>query len=211
MAILPEAVAAAPFSHRRQGSGMISRSPFAAAYPRGNAFRTATMGAPLLATERLRLRELTAADAPFMLELVNDPGWIRFIGDRGVRDLAGARRYLERGPLRLYARLGFGLWHVGTARGDESLGICGLIKRESLEDVDLGYAFLPRFRGQGFAFEAAAASRDYGVGELGLQRIVAITSPGNAISARLLERLGFAWEGTVGPEDDPVRLYGFNP
>ncbi len=164
----------------------------------------------ILETERLRLRELAAADAPFILALLNDPDWIRFIGDRGVRTAEQARGYIESGPMAMYARLGFGLWHVGLREGGEPLGICGLIKRDSLEDVDLGFAFLPQHRGRGYAFEAAVASRDYGVRELGLERIVAITSPENAASARLLERLGFAYERTVGPDDDPVRLYGFN-
>ena len=168
------------------------------------------MSSGILETRRLVLRELGQGDGPFIRGLVNDSDWIRYIGDRGVRSDEDARRYLERGPLAMYARLGFGLWLVERKADREPTGICGLIKRASLEDVDLGFAFLPAFRGEGYAFEAALTSRDYGIEVLGLERLVAITSPANAASARLLERLGFAFERIVGPVTDPVRLFAFN-
>jgi RimJ/RimL family protein N-acetyltransferase len=164
---------------------------------------------PVLKTQRLSLRQLRPDDAAFIHALVNDPDWLRFIGDRGVRTVTDAATYLERGPIAMYARLGFGLWMV-ERKGGGALGICGLIKRATLEDVDLGFAFMPAFRGQGYAFEAALATRDYGVEVLGLDRIVAITAPENAPSARLLERLGFTFERIVGPDADPVRLFAFN-
>lgn len=167
--------------------------------------------ASVLATKRLLLREFVPDDAPFVLELLNDPGWIRFIGDRGVRDVEQARRYLAKGPIAMYGRLGFGLWHVALAATGEPLGMCGLIKRDSLEDVDLGFALLERHRGHGYAREAAEACRDYATGVLGLPRIVAITMPDNHDSSRLLERLGFRFERVTGPDDDPVRLYAFEP
>ena len=163
----------------------------------------------VLSTERLRLREFAREDAPFILELLNDPGWIRFIGDRGLRNEAMAADYIENVPMKMYARHGFGLWHLSLAATGEPLGMCGLIKRDTLEDVDLGFALLERHRGKGYAREAAEACRDYAAEVLGLARIVAITSPGNEDSAKLLERLGFRYERMSGPADDPVKLYAF--
>ena len=165
----------------------------------------------VLETERLGLRHLEARDAAFILELVNDPDWLRFIGDRNVRSEQDARAYLEKGPMALYARLGFGLYLVALRDGTP-IGMCGLIKRDSLADVDIGFAFLPRFRGQGYAYESAVAARDYGTEVLGLARIVAITDPGNHASSKLLERLGFRYEATI-PHDlggEVSRLYGFS-
>lgn len=165
----------------------------------------------VLETARLRLRHLTTADSAFILELVTDPDWLRFIGDRGVRTAEDARAYIENGPMKLYERLGFGLYLVALEDGTP-LGMCGLIKRDSLEDVDIGFALLPAFRGRGYAHEAACAVRDYAFEVLGLERIVAITSPDNDASARLLERLGLAYERTIpGPSGGQVsRLFALN-
>jgi [ribosomal protein S5]-alanine N-acetyltransferase len=148
-------------------------------------------------TERLRLRELTTDDAAFILRLVNDPAWIEFIGDRGIRSLDGARDYLESGPLRMYREHGFGLWLVERKTDGAALGICGLLKRETLADVDLGFAFQPEARGHGYAHEAAQASLDYAVRRVGLRRVVALTAPVNPRSIRLLEKLGFQFESMV--------------
>src|SRR5882724_10894655 len=103
----------------------------------------------VLETARLKLRHLVPVDAPFILELVNEPGWLRFIGDRGVHDLESAQGYIEKGPRAMYTRLGFGLYCVESKAEGASLGLCGLIKRDSLEDVDLGFAFLERHQGKG--------------------------------------------------------------
>ena len=111
----------------------------------------------VLKTERLVLRHLNAEDAPFILRLLNEPSWLQFIGDRGVRTLADAQRYIETGPIEMYGRLGFGLYHVRLAQSGEPIGMCGILKRESLKDVDLGFAFLPEFWGKGYAREASAA------------------------------------------------------
>ena len=165
----------------------------------------------VLETARLALRYLTPADSAFILELVTDPDWLRFIGDRGVRTAEDARGYIETGPMKLYERLGFGLYLVALKDGTP-LGMCGLIKRDSLEEVDIGFAFLPAFRGHGYASEAACAVRDYAFEVLGLERIVAITSPDNDSSARLLERLGFAYEKTIPWQSagEVSRLYALN-
>ncbi|KFN49432.1 GNAT family N-acetyltransferase [Arenimonas composti] len=144
----------------------------------------------ILRTPRLRLRELVADDAPFVLELLTDPDFLRHIGDRGVRDLDSARAYVGDGPQASYARHGHGLWLCELLETGEPAGICGLIRRDTLEAPDLGYAWLPRFRGRGFALEAAAATLAHARSALAMDRLLAIVSPGNDASCRLLEKLG---------------------
>jgi RimJ/RimL family protein N-acetyltransferase len=163
----------------------------------------------ILETDRLVLRELCADDADFMLELMNDRDWLRFIGDRGVRTREDARQYIASGPVEMYARVGFGLYRVEDRQSGTPMGICGLIKRESLPDVDIGFAFLPKFRARGLAHEAAAATIGYGRDVLGLTRIVAITSPANQDSIQLLEKLGLRYERTVrlSPDAPEVSLF----
>jgi len=166
----------------------------------------------VLETERLILRRATAEDGEFILALLNDPAWIRFIGDKGVRNLDAARDYITKTLIGMYERLGFGLYL--TARKDDGtpVGVCGLIKRDSLPDVDIGFAFLPDFRGRGYAYEAAAAVLAYGQSAFGLSRIVAITTPDNDDSARLLERLGFKFERVVrlsGDDGEELKLFAF--
>ena len=167
------------------------------------------MKANVLVTERLVVRRLTVADAPFILVLLNDPAWLEFIGDKGVRTEEDARNYLLHGPIAMYEREGFGLFLVERAHDRIPVGMCGLIRRPSLADVDIGFAFLPEYRGQGYAYEAAAAVMAYGRDTVGLARIVAITSPANARSSALLEKLGMVLEKTVmlDGHDHEVRLY----
>jgi RimJ/RimL family protein N-acetyltransferase len=160
----------------------------------------------VLETERLILRRLTVEDSEFMLELLNDPSWLRFIGDRGVRTLDAARDYILKTLVAMYERLGFGLYLTELKGEGVPIGICGLIKRDSLEDVDLGFAFLPKFRGKGYAYESALAVMAYGRKTFGLNRLVAITSPGNYGSARLLEKLGFDFERMVKLSDDSAEV-----
>jgi ribosomal-protein-alanine N-acetyltransferase len=150
-----------------------------------------------LETGRLRLRRLSHADADFILELLNDPAFLRYIGDKGVRDRAGACRYIESGPLASYERHGFGLLCVELRDVGRPIGICGLLKRETLDDVDVGFAFLAAYRSQGYASEAAAAVLAHGRDAFGLRRIVAICSPDNEASIRLLSRLGFRHERRI--------------
>jgi len=148
-------------------------------------------------TERLRLRPIDLEDAEFVLELVNDPSWLQFIGDKGVRTLEDARTYIASGPMAMYERLGFGLYVTERRTDGVPMGMCGLIKRDGLDDVDIGFAFLPRYWGRGYAHEAAAAVMDYGRNVVGLTRIVAITSPDNESSARLLEKLGLRFDRMI--------------
>jgi len=156
----------------------------------------------VLETERLILRRATVDDSEFILALLTDPAWLRFIGDRGVRTLDAARDYILKSLVAMYERLGFGLYVTELKGEGVPLGICGLIKRDALEDVDIGFAFLPQFRGQGYAYESASAVMEYGKNAFGLKRLVAITSPDNYVSAGLLEKLGFNFERTVKLHDD---------
>jgi RimJ/RimL family protein N-acetyltransferase len=163
------------------------------------------MSATVLETQRLTLRRFAPGDAAFILELVNDPDWKRFIGDKKVASLDDARGYILKGPVAMYERVGFGLW-LAALKDGTPIGMCGLIKREGLEDVDIGFAFLPRYRANGYAHEAAAATLTYGREVLKIARIVAITSVDNAGSIRLLEKLGMRFEKLVSLPDDPETL-----
>jgi RimJ/RimL family protein N-acetyltransferase len=156
-----------------------------------------TPPAQVLKTERLVLRHLSPGDAPFILRLLNEPSWLENIGDKGVRTAAEAQRYIEMGPVEMYGRLGFGLYQVRLTISDEPIGICGLLKRETLENVDLGFAFFPEFWGNGYAREASAAVLSYARNRLGLARIVAVTARNNHTSHRVLEKLGFELERSV--------------
>lgn len=161
----------------------------------------------LLNTPRLQMRELTDSDqdALFTLALVNDPDFHRFIGDRGVRSLEEARAYIERGPRASYRRYGFGMYRVELKDGTP-IGQCGLIRRDGLDDVDIGFAFLPQYRGLGYAGEAARAVMDWGKNTLALKRIVAIANPANLASIRLLEKLGLRAEGRITLPGDSEEL-----
>jgi RimJ/RimL family protein N-acetyltransferase len=160
----------------------------------------------VIESARLALRRATVEDHPFIFELLNDPDWKRFISDKGLKTADEARDYIRTRLIAMYEKLGFGLYIVELKAGGAPIGMCGLIKRDTLEDVDLGFAFLPQFRGQGYAREAAAATLEYGRREFGLKRVVAITHPENESSGRLLEKLGFIFEKMVkapveGPDD----------
>lgn len=163
---------------------------------------------PLL-TERLQLRELTPADSAFIRRLLNEPSFLRFIGDRGVRSDADAANYLLRGPMASYARHGHGLLRVGLRADDTPVGICGLVQRDTLPQPDIGFAFLPEHWSQGFAFEAAAAALRHGRDMLGLEEVLAIVTPGNERSVALLGRLGLRFEREVSLGGDPKPLLLF--
>lgn len=161
-------------------------------------------------TERLNLRWLDIKDAPFILELVNDPAWIQFIGDKGVRNLEDAKNYILNGPVDMYKKIGFGLYLVERKEDLTPLGMCGLIKRDSLEDVDIGFAFLEKFRSKGYGYESAAAVMEYGVQKLGMKRIVAITSIDNINSGKLLEKVGLRFEKIISGSEEDLKLFGYN-
>ena len=160
----------------------------------------------ILETERLIVRRLELEDAVFILELLNEPAFIQFIGDRGVRNLEDAQNYLVKGPLSSYEHNGFGLWMVQLKSTQESLGICGLIKRETLPDIDLGYAFLERYRMKGYASEAARAVKEHAMQAKGLKRLVAITNQDNTSSIKVLEKIGMKFERLVKLSEDEPEL-----
>ncbi len=148
-------------------------------------------------TDRLVLRRLTVEDAPFILRLLNEPSFLEHIGDRGVRNLADAKQYLLSGPVASYERHGFGLFLVELKEGGAPIGICGLLKRDALDDVDLGFAFVPESWSKGYAFESTTATLAYAHNVRQLKRVVAITSPDNVASINLLVKLGFYFDRMV--------------
>jgi RimJ/RimL family protein N-acetyltransferase len=160
-------------------------------------------------TTRLQLRHLTLDDASFILELVNDPSWILFIGDRGVRTLAQAVDYLQNGPMASYAENGFGLYLVQRKEDNMRLGMCGLVKRPSLPHIDIGFAFLPQFTGQGYAYEAATAVLHHAHHDLKLSPIVAIVAPDNHRSIKLLQKLGLHFQKMISLAggQPPIKLF----
>lgn len=163
-----------------------------------------------LQTERLTLTELTKDDAEFILELVNTPGWLQYIGDRGVKTIDDAVKYINNGPMQSYKEHGFGLWKMTRSEDKTPIGICGLIKRDTLDDVDIGFAMLPEFEKQGYAFEAAQASLLFGQNEKGVKKVVAITVEENERSIRLLEKLGLLFEKKIRLEGEEEELMLFS-
>jgi len=164
----------------------------------------------VIETGRLSLRRLAADDAPFILRLLNEPSFIQNIGDRGVRTVEDARKYLQDGPLASYDVNGFGLYLVEHRPTGTAMGICGLLRRAQLDAVDIGFSLVPEFWSHGYALEAAAAVMKYARASLGLDRLVAITSLHNDRSARLLARLGFIYERNVRltPDGEELKLFG---
>lgn len=163
----------------------------------------------ILATDRLVLRRFTPDDAPFIFKLMNEPGWLRFIGDRGINSVEAARSYIDTRLIASYKQHGFGLYAVQLKDRQTLIGMCGLVKRDGLEDVDIGFALLAGYEGRGYAIEAARATLKYAHEVHTLHRIVAITSENNERSIRLLEGIGMVYEKTVRlPGDDSaVKLY----
>ena len=157
-----------------------------------------------LDTEHLTIRELCLDDAEFILLLLNEPSFIRFIGDKGVRTLDDAQQYIRTGPLASYEKNGFGLYLVQLKSDETPIGMCGLLKRETLADVDIGFAFLPAFWNKGYAFESASAIMVYAKNVLKLPRIVAITDKDNDPSAKLLEKIGLRFDRiiTLSPNEE---------
>jgi RimJ/RimL family protein N-acetyltransferase len=156
----------------------------------------------ILETNRLALRRLTLEDAEFILDLLNQPSFLQFIGDKGVRTIDDARNYILTGPIASYERFGFGLYLAELKTTRAAIGMCGLLKRETLDDVDIGFAFLPQYWRQGYAFESASAVMAYGRDVLGLDRVVAITSPDNEASIKVLNKLGLKFERMIRLSED---------
>jgi ribosomal-protein-alanine N-acetyltransferase len=163
----------------------------------------------VLETARLTMRRFALHDAEFILELLNEPSFVRYNGEKGVRTLDDAKNYLKTGPMESYRRHGFGLLLV-TRRDDQvPVGMCGLLQRDELDDPDVGFAFLPQFWSMGYGAESTEAILQYGRDRLEMKRIVAITSPENDASIRLLLKAGLSFESTVrlAPDAGDVNLY----
>ncbi len=163
-------------------------------------------------TERLRISEFTFADAGFIVRLLNTEGWLKNIGDRGVRNTEDAENYLSNGPMKTYETQGFGFYKVSLFEGGEDIGMCGLVKREALDDVDIGYALHPEFEGKGYAYEASSAMMRYAKEVLHLKRLVAITTKENVRSQHLLAKLGMYFEKMqyMPKDDEELMLFAKN-
>ncbi len=166
-------------------------------------------GIDILETRRLQLRRVTLDDADLMLAIWNDPAFIRFVGDRGVRTLDEARLAMSDGMLRLYENFGYGPYCLVRKPDGERIGICGLFRRDVLDDPDIGFALLPAYWRSGFASEAARAVVAHARDGLGLETLAAIVSPDNGASIALLEKLGLSFERgiTMPGEDKEISLY----
>ncbi len=161
----------------------------------------------ILHTDRLMISEFTVADAPFILEVVNTPTWIRFIGDRNIHTLTEAEAYLLNGPMASYEKHGFGLYRVALTMTGQPIGMCGILKRETLDMPDIGYALLPAYERKGYAYEAASAVMDHAFNELGLPQVAAITDPSNQRSIALLEKLGMLFSKMIRSGDRELMLF----
>ena len=163
----------------------------------------------MISSERLFIRPFTVADAPFILTLLNEPSFLRYIGDKQVRNLEDARQYILNGPIASYERHGFGLGLMELRESHTPIGMCGILKREELPEPDIGFALLPDFWNKGLAFEAAAAVLNDARERLKLERILAITSLDNNASIKLLERLGFRFDRVIelAANREPVKLF----
>lgn len=164
----------------------------------------------ILETERLILRQFTINDTKFIIELVNSPGWIENIGDRNIKTEEQAREYLRNGPLRSYEVNGFGLSLVEIKNDRTPIGMCGILKRDNLENPDIGFAFLPAFTGKGFAYEIANATMTFAISTLKLPAIFAITIPANKRSIKLLEKIGLRFSKTLDFANDNQELMLFS-
>jgi len=164
----------------------------------------------VIETERLILRKLSTDDAKFILDLLNQPSFIHFIGDRGVRNLEDARQYILKGAVTSYERFGFGLYLTLLKEDQVPIGICGLVKRDTFKDADIGFAFLPQYWSMGYAFESASAVLAYATNVLGLKQVLGITTPDNQRSIHVLEKIGLKFEKMVRlPKDDvELKLFG---
>ncbi len=164
----------------------------------------------LLKTDRLLINRITLDDAAFILELMNDKDWIKNIGDRGMTSIEDAEAYIKTRFLKTYEESNLGFFGLITKNSKEVIGIAGLVDREGIDHVDIGYGLLPNFRGKGYAFEATKAIYDYGYKQLKLEKIVAIVNPDNPTSIQLLSKLGMEFEKMVRLPDEEKDIMLFS-
>jgi len=163
----------------------------------------------ILETERLSLREFNTTDAAFIIQLLNSEGWLKFIGDRHIKTLEQAENYLTNGPMKSYSVNGFGLSMVELKNTHTPIGMCGIIKRDNLPDIDIGFAFLEEFMGNGYAFEIAQATINFAKENLHKETILAITIPTNVRSINLLKKIGMKFEKNFSFEGSTEELMLF--
>lgn len=165
---------------------------------------------PIAETNRLLISKITLRDAKFFIELANSPNWLKYIGDRKVKTVKDAKAYLKNGTLKSYKEFGFGFYKITLKeKNNMPIGICGLIKREQLDEVDIGFALLPEYESKGFGFESSAIVLKLAKEKFCLKKIVAITLPTNKNSIKLLEKLGLTYEKKVKPFEDDIELLLF--
>lgn len=158
-------------------------------------------------TPRLLVNHFSEQDAPFVLQILNTPGWLQFIGDRNVKTVEAAEQYIKEKFMGGYQKFGFGMYAVRLRETNETIGMCGLVKRDHLEHADIGYAFMPEYGGKGYALEAAAAVLQYANNTLGLNPLLAIVTPDNVSSIKLLEKLRFVLQGTITDNGKELLLF----
>ena len=160
----------------------------------------------IIETNRLLLREASYDDADFIFRLLNEPSFIQYIGDRGIRTLEDAQEYIKTRMISSYDVHGFGLYVVVLKETNEKTGICGLVKRQGLDDIDIGYASLPEFWGKGLATEASLAVKNFAKTSIGLKRLSGITDPKNNASVRVLEKIGLTFNKMIKLSEDDIEL-----
>lgn len=158
-------------------------------------------------TSNLLVREFILDDAQFIIELLNSPGWLQYIGDRNIKSIEDAEKYLLKGPLDSYKKNGFGLWNVISKETGTAIGMCGLIKRDTLDSPDIGFAFLPAYAGNGYGYEVATATLEYAVSILGMTKVLAITLPDNIASVKLLQKIGLSFDSDIQMGDETLMLF----
>ena len=160
-------------------------------------------------TDRLFIRPTAANDAEFIYHLMNTPKWIEYIGDRNVHSIEKAKEYIEERMISQLNRLGYSNYTILKKEDNQKIGTCGLFDREGLEGIDIGFALLPEFEGNGFAFEASNRIKDAAFEEFGIARLSAITAKDNIGSQKLLEKLGLQLKGTTTLPNDNEELLIF--
>ncbi|MGB3465313.1 MAG: GNAT family N-acetyltransferase [Cyclobacteriaceae bacterium] len=165
------------------------------------------MGHTILTSERLVLKEFTLKDAAFIMELMNSPGWLQYIGDRSIHSIGDAEKYLKEGPIASYTLHGFGLWKIESKSDGIPVGMCGLLQRDYLKDPDIGFAMLPAQSGRGYAKEAILATLKRAFFHMGLSRVLAVAQPDNKASISLLGKVGFEFDKKICPDQQELNLY----
>lgn len=151
----------------------------------------------IISTSRLELREICEDDAPFILELLNTPSWLKFIGDRNLHSIEDAKKYIINRLIPSYRIFGFGFYLTKLTENNTSIGICGIVKRDFLEHIDIGFAFLPQYEGKGYGYESASAVMEYAQKTLEITTIAGITNSNNKSSIALLEKLGLKFQKMI--------------